>query len=444
MKVTATLAGGVWLWLCLPGCGSAQPILEAASKGKLAEVRDLLVDRPDQIAVTSESGKTALHFAAQGGHAELVGFLISKGAQVDVGNVIGETPLHYAAAMGQVEAVKGLLGHHAKTTTTNVDRNTPLHYAAYGGRPEVARALLEGGAEVNAPNHYGYTPLDLALANGQQELAQFLASAGGKQIPIQAPEVALLSGSVSRVLFPFGDVSNIAVSSSDEGFLLVDTGFTPRALGELRKALRDLGSGEVRYVINTHKHGDHIAGNGIGGDEAVLIDLDSLDRLASQGVLRRRNDEAFGSCFTLTFGGEEVRLIPYPGIHTDDDLIVHFTRSGVVHMGDLLIPQSFPSITRKVDDYLSFLDKVASGFPETTIFVAGHGPETTRAEVAGYRAMLAGAAAIIRQQLEQGRTTREIRESEALRPYQKWGESIPVLSSSYWVDAVYNTSKEMP
>ena len=111
-------------------------------------------------------------------------------------------------------------------------------------------------------------------------------------------------------------------------------------------------------------------------------------------------------------------------------------------MGDLLIPHSFPSITRKVDDYLAFLDQVVGSFPETTIFVAGHGPESGRAEVARYRDRLAGAAAIIREQLEQGLAPREIYESEALRAYDDWGRAIPILSSRYFIDAVCNTSKE--
>ncbi len=442
MKAAGVVVCALVTWLCPASWSAAQPVLEAASSGDLARVQEILAGEPAQIAVTSQSGKSALHAAAQAGHAEVVDLLLSKGAQVDLGNVIGETPLHYAAGMGHVGAVRCLLEHGARTTARSVEGNTPLHYAALAGRPEVAQALLEAGADVNARNHYGNTPLDLALANGQQELADLLVAAGGEPIAIRAPEVLPLSGGVSRILFDFGDASNIVVAKGDEGFLLVDTGFTSRAVGELRKALQGLGGGEVRYIINTHLHRDHVAGNDIGGDRAVRIDYGSLDRLAAEGVLRQGSAEPLGTYFSLDFGGEEVRLIPHPGLHTADDLIVHFTRSGVVHMGDLLIPHTFPSITRKVDDYLAFLDQVVGSFPETTVFVGGHGPVCGRVEVARYRDMLARAAAIIREQLERGLAPRDICESGALRAYEEWGRAIPILSSRYFVDAVYNTSKD--
>jgi glyoxylase-like metal-dependent hydrolase (beta-lactamase superfamily II) len=244
-------------------------------------------------------------------------------------------------------------------------------------------------------------------------------------------------------------VSNIAVSSGDDGLLLVDTGFSARAVERLQRALHDLGARQVRYIINTHLHPDHIAGNSIGNDGATIIDQSNLTQRVSEGVLSLggepipgRTGKAFDTYYALGFNGEEVRLIPYPGIHTDNDLIVHFTRSGVVHMGDLLISQSFPSITGKVDEYLELLERTLDVFPETTTFVCGHGREMTSTDVKEYRDMLAAAAAIVRRHMQEGKERREVREAGALAEFAKWGTFIPILNADYWIDAVYNSAAE--
>ncbi len=449
MRTRALVSCAVSAWLAFPTCSAGETILDAAREGDLAGVRRMLAEDPTQVSATSDSEKTPLHYAAQGGHLEVVELLVAKGAKVGAANVAGETPLHYAAAMGHNEVVRVLVAHGAELAATSIDKNTPLHYTAFGGKADTAKLLLELGADVNATNHYGYTALDLADTNQQKEVCQLLRSAGGHLILIQDPEVLHLSGRLHRIRFPFGDVSNIAVSSGDDGVLLVDTGFSPRAVERLERALHDLGGRQVRYIINTHLHPDHIAGNRIGNDGATIIDQSNLAQRVSEGVLSLggepipgRTGRAFDTYYALAFNGEEVRLIPYPGIHTDNDLIVHFTRSGVVHMGDLLISQSFPSITRKVDEYLELLERALDVFPETTTFVCGHGREMTPTDVREYHDMLVGAAAIVRRHMQEGKERREVREIGALAELAKWGDFIPILNADYWIDAVYNSAAE--
>ena len=449
MKTRSLVSCAILSWLSFPTCSTGETILDAARDGDTASVRRLLAADPTLVSATSESEKTPLHFAAQGGQLEMAELLISKGAKADAANVAGETPLHYAAALGHNDVVRLLVVHRAELAAANIDRNTPLHYAAFGGQADTAKLLLDLGAHVNATNHYGYTALDLADTNQQKETCQLLTSAGGRLIRIQDPEILQLPGKLHRIRFPFGDVSNIGVSTGDDGVLLVDTGFSPRAVERLGRALHDLGSRQVRYIINTHLHRDHIAGNGIGSDGATIIDHSNLAQRVSEGVLslggapiQGRTGKTFDTYYSLAFNGEEVRLIPYPGIHTDDDLIVHFTRSGVVHMGDLLISQSFPSITREVDEYLELLEKTLDVFPETTTFVCGHGREMTPPEVKEYHDMLAAAAAIVRRHMQEGKQRREVRESRALAELAKWNTFIPILNANYWIDAVYNSAAE--
>jgi cyclase len=266
---------------------------------------------------------------------------------------------------------------------------------------------------------------------------------------VEDPEVVQVSGPIYRIRFPFGDVSNIGLSVGDDGVLLVDTGFSARAVEKLREAMSSLGDGELKMIVNTHLHPDHIAGNSIGGDGVKIIDFNNLDQMAADGVLapgrgpiEGKSGRSFAVYSTMTFNGEEIRLIPYPGIHTDTDLLVHFTRSGVVHIGDLLILQSFPSVSRRAEDYLEFLKTVVDVFPESTRFICGHGREGTIADVAEYHRELSAAAEIIKDSLARGKTKRAILEETALQPYESWGEFIPVLNTEYWFNAVAADFKE--
>ena len=443
MKFGSVIGRVLLLGLFIAVSSSGQIGFETALEGDLDTMKALLAEDSELIHEANENGKTVLHYAAQGGHAVLVEYLLQAGAEVDSANDAGETPLHYATALGHADVVRVLLASSATVAVFDIDSNTPLHHAALSGDVEIARLLIGRGAEVDAANFYGYKPLDVAYRTESQEMCGYLEAQGGTRIAIEEPAVVHLSGSVYRILFPFGDVSNIGLSAGDEGFLLVDTGFSARAVEKLGEALGGLGDGPLEVIINTHEHPDHIAGNSIGGDSSLIINFDNLEQMVADGVLavgrdpiKGRSGKSFEVYYTMTFNGEQVRLIPYAGIHTDTDLLVHFTRSGVVHMGDLLILQSFPSVTQKTGKYLELLEKVVDIFPESTRFICGHGREGTVADIAEYHDGLATAAEIIRSSLAAGKKKRTILDERVLQPYDKWGEFIPVLNTEYWFNAV--------
>jgi glyoxylase-like metal-dependent hydrolase (beta-lactamase superfamily II) len=427
----------------------AQTIHEAAYSGDLDRIKLLLKEKPELLDLKNEDDETPLHYAAYSGQKRIVQYLIGKGANIESKEVMGHTPLHFAAYGGQTEAANVLISNKALLNTENIESNTPLHYAAQLGKIEMVRNLIDNGADINTLNFYDYTPLDLAELFKQDETAVFLKTNGGIRSSVKDPDVKHLSGNVYRLLFPFGNRSNIGISYGKEGFLLVDTGFSRRVLKEFRIVLDNIGNGTIKYIINTHLHYDHTAGNSIAGDKTISINYNNLDSMESDGILSKSDEPLMGKTgkkfdfyYSLKFNGEEIRLIPYPGIHTDKDLLVHFTGSKVVHMGDLLIPQSFPSITRKADVYLELLEKVIEIFPKNTKFISGHGRECTLKEVKKYHDMLEKSSGIVRNCMNQGMSKKEIRDANLLNDFMEWCVFIPILNTDYWINAVYNTYNE--
>ena len=427
----------------------ADEIHDAALQGDLAKIKELLEKSPELLEARSGNEKTPLHYAAQGGHMEIVELLLTKGAEVSAKNSAMETPLHYAAAMGHMKVVNLLISKGAQLNSENTSGDTPLHYAARMGNTETIRVLIERGSDVNCRNKYNATPLDLAYDFNQNDNAQLLISKGSFSSPVEDPEVVRLSDNVFSILFHKGNQTNLGISVGNDGFLLVDTGFSRRAERKIREALSELGDGKIKYIINTHLHPDHVACNDIGGESTVIINHPNLEKMASEGIIasiqesiKGKTGKTFENHYTMNFNGEEIKIIPYPGIHSDEDVIIYFTQSGVVHMGDLLLPECFPSVGSDVVEYMEFLDKIIDIFPVNTMFISGHGKNCTLDDVKKYQEMLLSSIETVRNRMNAGKSIKEMRREKVLKNYEKWDSFIYFLNTDYWIEAVYNSYKD--
>ena len=126
---------------------------------------------------------------------------------------------------------------------------------------------------------------------------------------------------------------NLIASVGEDGILLVDAGFANTA-DSLYAAVKELGDGNIKYLINTHVHSDHVGGNDVFADEAVIIahentrnrmsgDFYALPGTPPKGI----PDSVFTDEMSLQFNGEEIKLKYMPNAHTDGDIIVYFTDS---------------------------------------------------------------------------------------------------------------------
>jgi len=250
--------------------------------------------------------------------------------------------------------------------------------------------------------------------------------------------VIKFSDKVYRVTLNFGLRPNIGVSVGPDGILLVDTGHQEIA-EELLSAVNQIMDGDISYIVNTHPHGDHAGGNEKCGADAVIIGYEDLGQMVSEGVLMR-GDES-NNFYSLDFNGEEIRIIPSPGAHSDKDLIIYFTESGVVHMGDLLLTQSFPAVGPRVKKYLEILDWAIDLFPQSTKFIGGHGRDYTMAEVKDYRKMLMDSIKIVQKGMQDGKSVEDMKKEDVLKDYKSWGIFLEFLDTDSWITSIYNSYK---
>jgi cyclase len=260
-----------------------------------------------------------------------------------------------------------------------------------------------------------------------------------------APGVAVL----------FGAGGNIGVSYGEDGTVLIDDQFAPLT-DKIQGAVTALGATPVKFLVNTHWHGDHSGGNeNFGKAGAVIMAHDNVrvrmasDQKTAFGEVKASPKAAlpvitYADGLKLHLNGEEVRVISMLPAHTDGDSIVHWTKSNVVHMGDLFFHKmSFPFVDRgsggDVRGVISAATKVLEMTDENTKIVPGHGPVATRAELKDYRNMVNEIVAKVEAAVKAGKTLDEVK---AMKPADGYGVNPSgFISADRFIEMVYATFK---
>ncbi|MDQ3288283.1 MAG: MBL fold metallo-hydrolase [Pseudomonadota bacterium] len=202
-----------------------------------------------------------------------------------------------------------------------------------------------------------------------------------------------------------GAGGNIVASVGKDGTFIIDDQFAPLA-ERIVAALRELDPSPVRFVINTHWHGDHTGGNeAFGSAGAVIVAHDNVRRrmsiqqfTASKEPRGEPSPEAalpevtFTEGVTLHLNDDTVRVIHAANAHTDGDSLVRFEKANVLHMGDTFFHGAYPFIDvasgGDVDGVLAAVEKGLALADADTIVVPGHGERTDRAGLAAYGELL--------------------------------------------------------
>jgi cyclase len=268
------------------------------------------------------------------------------------------------------------------------------------------------------------------------------------QVQIKATKVA------GNVYMLEGAGGNIGVSVGDDGILIVDDQFAPLA-DKIRAALKGIADKKLRFILNTHWHGDHTGSNAVFGPEAPIIAHDNVrKRMATEqkSEFFKRTTPAspkealpvitFGQNLTVHFNGEEIRAIHFPQGHTDGDSVIFFSSSNVVHLGDDFFAGMFPFVDLdsggSVEGLTKNIGEIITKIPAGAKLIPGHGPLSGIEELKTYHNMLVTTSDIVRQKIAAGKTLEQVKSEGLPDTWKSWGTGF--IKTDMWLEIVYRSA----
>jgi glyoxylase-like metal-dependent hydrolase (beta-lactamase superfamily II) len=244
--------------------------------------------------------------------------------------------------------------------------------------------------------------------------------------------------------------TNTIALVGDDGILLVDTQAESDAPA-LKQAVDSFGMGIPTYIINTHRHVEHVGGNAIFGHSPVVIAHDLVPSKLRSGsyIFDEFPDATFPDItltdsLTLYFNDERIRLVALPGSHDDNEIIVHFTESKVVHLSSLVNGFNFPSVDSD-GDVLRFPELVGRAIallPEDVVIVSGHNDTGTWHDLHSYREMLLATTAAVRDGMAAGKDLATLQAENVLEEWDPYAGSY--VSTDAWTEYLYDALNGRP
>ena len=245
-----------------------------------------------------------------------------------------------------------------------------------------------------------------------------------------------------------GRGGNVLASMGEDGVMLVDSDYSNYQPAYL-EAVKALGADSVRFVINTHWHGDHSGGNAAWGDSGSLILAHDNVRLRmstrQENKLFKRVTEpsprsawplvTYADSLALHINGETVEVRHYPTGHTDGDSTVTIVESDVVHLGDHYFKDRFPFVDRdsggSVDGFIANIGAMLARVGDDTVIVPGHGDLANKADLARYHAMLLATRDEVRKMQDEGMDLDAIKARGLSDQWESWGAGF--INEERWI-----------
>ena len=285
-------------------------------------------------------------------------------------------------------------------------------------------------------------------------LASSLASAQDQDFSKVQITVTKVAGNVYMLQ---GSGGNIAASVGDDGIVIVDDQYAPLA-DKIQAALKGITDKPVRFVINTHYHGDHTGGNAYFQKQAPVIAQDNVrKRLESGGMhgnlgsIQAESKPAakdalpiltFDHDVTVHLNGDDIRALHFPSGHTDGDSIIFFPNANVVHMGDDFVRYGFPFIDLNaggsVGGMIAAMEEVIPKLPPDVKVIPGHGAVSNLDDVRDYVKMLKETRAAVQAGIQQGKSLDQLKQEKVLDPWKKWSGDF--INSDAFIETIYNDS----
>lgn len=221
-----------------------------------------------------------------------------------------------------------------------------------------------------------------------------------------------------------GRGGNIGVLATQKGLLLVDDQFAPLA-EKIESAMKAIVNKELKYVVNTHYHGDHTGSNSHFSHKApifahhnVRARLQNNDKLTDDALPVVTYEQGV----TIHLANEEIKLTHLPKGHTDSDTIVYFKQANVLHTGDLFFKVGFPYVDLNgggsVKGYLANVNYMINHFPDNVVIIPGHGELTDKQGLKAFAQMIEYSIALVEKGLAAGKTEAQIIEQGVDEQYK--------------------------
>ncbi|NJC06099.1 glyoxylase-like metal-dependent hydrolase (beta-lactamase superfamily II) [Sphingomonas kaistensis] len=257
----------------------------------------------------------------------------------------------------------------------------------------------------------------------------------------------------------FGAGGNIGLSYGEDGNVIIDDQYAPLA-PRIAAAVKAVDPDPVRFVINTHWHGDHTGGNeAFGKAGAVIVAHDNVRRRMSADVFSKQMNETikaspkaalpvvtFSRGVNFHLNGDMLQVTHVDNAHTDGDALVYWTRANVLHMGDtFFFKATYPFIDREsggsIDGMIAAAKTGLGIVKPGGKVIPGHGPIATREDLQAYHAMLVDVRAKVAAGIRAGRTKAQVIASRPTAPYDGKVSTTGFIKPDRFVETMYDELK---
>ncbi|QTE23726.1 MBL fold metallo-hydrolase [Polaribacter cellanae] len=221
-----------------------------------------------------------------------------------------------------------------------------------------------------------------------------------------------------------GQGGNIGLFVGEDAVFMIDDQFAPLT-PKILNAIKEITAKPIKYLVNSHWHGDHTGGNeNMQKEGAIIVAHDNVrKRMSTDSKVRGRTKKAspkkalpvitFSKDLMLHINNDDVLVSHVHNAHTDGDAIIYFTANNVVHMGDTYFQGKFPYIDLNsggnVNGVITAAEKVILLADNNTKIIPGHGNLSNREELIAYKNMLVDLREKIQLEIDNGKTLEEVK-----------------------------------
>jgi cyclase len=253
-------------------------------------------------------------------------------------------------------------------------------------------------------------------------------------ISFAAQESRIMIHNISDKIYMLssGSPGNIGVFVGEDGVILIDDQFAPLT-EEIVAAIREITDQQIRFLVNTHAHPDHVGGNeNLGKQGVIIIGRDNIRSRMAQGIFGGSPFPevalpiiTFSDTVTFHLNGEAVHAFKVVDAHTDSDTVIHFAGSDVIHTGDVFRTTTYPFIDTdnggSFQGQIEVLTQLINLAGAKTVLIPGHGEPSTVDGVIEFRDMLVTISSRVQELIAQGKTIDEVLEAHVTADYDaRW------------------------